>query len=205
MLVTILLLSIDIACFDRGFYQRQYQLSSTANVIEISTEDLTNVTNVLLDYLQDKRDNLDIEVAIANQLLPFFNQKEIDHMVDVKVLYMNVRMWLIICGLIGTLGLVLTGKRYRDWWKACQRALLVFGAVLSAIAVFALFDFQSFWTQFHLLIFSNDLWLLNPMTDRLIMLVPESFFYSLVIKIFTYTFIGLMIYIVSIFMVRKRD
>jgi len=35
--------------------------------------------------------------------------------------------------------------------------------------------FDSAWTQFHQLAFSNDFWQLNPRTDHLIQMFPEAF------------------------------
>jgi len=44
-------------------------------------------------------------------------------------------------------------------------------------------DFSGFWVQFHHLFFNNDLWLLNPETDILIQMLPQQFFYDLVVRI----------------------
>ena len=55
--------------------------------------------------------------------------------------------------------------------------------VVAAIAIFAALDFARFWTSFHHLFFTNDLWLLDPRTDVLIMMVPEQFFSDLVMRI----------------------
>ncbi len=52
------------------------------------------------------------------------------------------------------------------------------------LAVASLFDFNWLFTQFHLLSFSNDFWLLDPSTDYLIMLFPEGFWFDAVIVIF---------------------
>jgi len=55
--------------------------------------------------------------------------------------------------------------------------------VIAALGLYAALDFNSFWTSFHLLFFSNNLWLLDPSTDILIMMVPGEFFFDLVIRI----------------------
>ena len=49
--------------------------------------------------------------------------------------------------------------------------------------VLAVVDFNWFWTQFHHVFFTNDLWLLNPATSVLIQMVPEAFFSAIVTKI----------------------
>jgi integral membrane protein (TIGR01906 family) len=71
------------------------------------------------------------------------------------------------------------------WYRrpAYRRDLAVAGfwggilslGILVVVGVSALADFGGFWTQFHLLSFSNDLWLLDPSKDYLIMMFPEGF------------------------------
>ena len=39
------------------------------------------------------------------------------------------------------------------------------------------------WTRFHTLFFTNDLWLLDPATDFMIVICPESMFSALVVAI----------------------
>ena len=57
--------------------------------------------------------------------------------------------------------------------------LLLFGL----LALFAALDFNTFWTNFHRVFFTNDLWLLDPRTDILIQMVPGQFFFDLVMRI----------------------
>ena len=47
--------------------------------------------------------------------------------------------------------------------------------------VASLFNFDRLFLQFHLLSFSNDLWLLDPSRDYLIMLFPQGFWYDMAI------------------------
>ena len=54
---------------------------------------------------------------------------------------------------------------------------------LILLGIWILADFTGFWTTFHQLFFTNDLWLLNPATDLMINLFPEAFFSHLVIRI----------------------
>ena len=69
----------------------------------------------------------------------------------------------------------------------CRRAFalgvlrgLAFAAALAAVLlVWALADFDGFFTAFHRVAFDNEGWLLNPRTDLLIRLMPTEFFISL--------------------------
>ena len=47
------------------------------------------------------------------------------------------------------------------------------------ILLWAAIDFDSFFTAFHRLTFTNDGWLLDPRTDLLIRLMPADFFMAL--------------------------
>ena len=48
-----------------------------------------------------------------------------------------------------------------------------FSALILAAAT--LLSFDRLWTRFHLVAFSNDLWMLDPARDRLIQLFPPEF------------------------------
>ncbi|MRR08339.1 MAG: DUF1461 domain-containing protein, partial [Deltaproteobacteria bacterium] len=62
LILVLLLTSVDIFSFDRGFYQDQYEKLDVALNIGVSEQDLTKATDVLLDYLQGKRDDMDVVV-----------------------------------------------------------------------------------------------------------------------------------------------
>ncbi len=48
-------------------------------------------------------------------------------------------------------------------------------AITGIVGAFAITGFDSTWRRFHEIAFSNDLWQLNPDTDRLIQMFPEPF------------------------------
>jgi integral membrane protein (TIGR01906 family) len=58
-------------------------------------------------------------------------------------------------------------------WSA---ALMV--GVVVLVGVLSLLDFDGLWTRFHQVAFRNDMWLLDPRTDYLIMLFPEPFWFT---------------------------
>lgn len=179
---------LDFCCFDRNFYAKEYTKYQNAQEIGISESELMVATNVLLDYVQDNREDMIVSAMIHNTQRNVFNQREIDHMVDVKDLYLKAMMFKNGCFVVSmiifsfifytkrknALSIVLAGYRY-----ACH----LFIVTLAGLGFVAFLDFDNFWTTFHLIFFSNDLWLLNPNTDILIMMVPGGFFYDLVFKI----------------------
>jgi integral membrane protein (TIGR01906 family) len=66
-----------------------------------------------------------------------------------------------------------------SWLMKClQVGAVVTVAFLGSVMLWALIDFNSIFYFFHILSFSNDLWLLDPATDYLIMMFPEGFFFD---------------------------
>lgn len=189
-LLFIVLQAVDFFSFNRSFYALIYDELGTAERIGISRDDLERATDVLLDYIRDDRDDLELTVAISDdELMPMFNEREILHMVDVKELYANAMIVKWVClTLVLALGVIyLLRFSPRDAVQLIHRgyvrALVVFGTLVLGIAIFVWTDFNRFWNYFHHIFFRNDLWILNPATDRMILMVPSEFFYGLVVRI----------------------
>ena len=64
----------------------------------------------------------------------------------------------------------------------CAGVGIVLGIAV-AMAVVISTDFTKWFTVFHHIFFDNDLWILNPATDRLINIVPEPFFIDTALNI----------------------
>ena len=92
--------------------------------------------------------------------------------------------FLTVCGVLMVL---FTGRRARSGsltlWLASALILLP----LAAFALWAAADFNSAFDFFHKLLFTNDLWLLDPETDLLIRICPASMFAGLGLRIGAWT------------------
>jgi integral membrane protein (TIGR01906 family) len=173
---------------NRSFYQDEFTRYGVGQVTGLPPDELNRVAQAFIDYFQGEPGRMDVTVQTRTGPAPLFNEREIAHMVDVQaIMRLFVRGWLI-SALVLMLGIVLivavdppTGAR------ELLRAVTVGGALLviaiGALAIGALIDFERLFVQFHMLSFSNDLWLLDPATDRLIQLFPEGFFYDSAIRI----------------------
>lgn len=190
LLVSMLLTVLDMCCFDLNFFEKEYAKYNNAEVIGISNDDLMHTTKVLLDYIQDERTDMVVEAEINGINREVFNERETAHMVDVKNLYltvMNVRNISVLISLL-SLGTVALLDRFKMIFTAAKGYIdscITFAIILGGIGFYAFVDFTRFWTLFHHIFFTNDLWLLNPKTDIMILMVPEGFFYDLVFKIAT--------------------
>jgi integral membrane protein (TIGR01906 family) len=189
LIIAMLILSIEMFALNPDFFQSEYKKLDTAQSLGVSEQDLQTITKNLIDYTAGARGNLDMQASFNGTVREVFTDKtEVEHMVDVRALYLNARGVRTAC-LIGAavlilLALVLSGKRALQ--ALCRSFLRVSGAfliVVAAIAIYAAIDFSGFWVSFHHVFFSNDLWQLDPTTSVLIRLVPEQFFSDLVAKI----------------------
>ncbi len=192
LIVIILLTVIEYRAFDLDFFEKEYSKLNSAEVIGMSEQDLMQTTEGLLAYIKGERNDLSIQANVKGQDRQVFNQKEIEHMVDVRMLYLtsnqirNIGIGVLFCLLLGVR--LLTHKRYLQYWSGGYLAgggTLI--GLLIALALIVARNFRWFWDNFHLLIFTNDLWMLNPETDILIQMVPEQFFFDLVVSILAIT------------------
>ena len=109
-IVILLVTSININCFNKGFYKTEYASLETAQSLGMTEKDLNKATDALLDYLQDRRDNIDVTVAVKGTETKAFNARESSHMVDVRNLYRfamvlrNVAIILLVLSLAAESG-----------------------------------------------------------------------------------------------------
>ncbi len=171
----------------RTFYYKEYDKLGVAEDIGISAQDLREATDVLLSYTEGKRDDMLIYAEIKGERAPVFNQRETDHMVDVRELFINAKKVGFICLIAGAavlIALFFAAKDKRAVFSGYLLGNWIFLGAVAVIVIYAALDFNSFWTNFHHVFFTkNDFWILDPRTDNLILMVPEQFFSDLVFRI----------------------
>lgn len=182
----IILNCVNFFCFQKSFYQREYQKLDTAEQIGMSGADLQAATDALLDYLRGRREDLRVQAVVGGQQREVFNQREILHMADVKTLYlwaMRIGNGLLILSAAFYLWAWLSRRDKKAVLSGYLRGNYILLGLIAVLGIYAALDFNSFWTGFHKIFFTNDLWLLDPRTDILIQMVPEQFFFDLVMRI----------------------
>ena len=188
LFLSLLLTSIDLLCFNRSFFHWQYSLNHTAESIGISEDGLMNATNALLDYMQDKRDDIKVIEVVNGSEREIFDERETLHMVDVKNLYLNAMKirTILLVGSIAILTLLVFTHRNQSYTilsNAYQNGLLFLGSIIFFIAIYAIVDFNGFWMNFHYVFFDNDLFLLDPNISIMINMFPSNFFFAVVFGI----------------------
>ena len=77
MLILLLLLTnVQLIAFDMNYYNKQYDQFQIAQSIGISKPDLMLATENLLDYIDEKRENLDFQMMINGVQQEFFSERD---------------------------------------------------------------------------------------------------------------------------------
>ena len=188
MLIILLITSFEIGAYsDFGWYEKEYAKYNVLDDLEMEMSDVMHVTKEMMAYLRGSRDNLVVETTVDGEEREFFNDREKAHMVDVKNLFIG-GLWLrrgavLVIG-IAVLVLVLIKA---DWKRLLPKSFLIgmgsFIGITLAAGLLFMSNFNKYFTIFHEIFFTNDLWLLDPDTDLLIRMLPEGFFLDMVIRI----------------------
>ncbi len=174
---------INYWSFNKSFYKDEYKKLGVAEYIGISEDDLNKTTDILLGYIKGKNDSLDIECKINGMTREVFNDREKTHMIDVKNLYEDAIVFRKISFVIFILSFIYIGKT-KSLFIGYKFSLSLVGFIMAFILLFCLMDFEGFWLAFHHLFFPfNDLYILDPRYDVLVMMLPERFFFDLCVLI----------------------
>ena len=181
----ILLLTASIAwaanslwLYEYGF--DKYGVSQTTGLAGVELE---KAATGLISYFNSGEEYISLTVVKGDRAFELFNQRETAHLRDVKGLIW-LDYWLLLGTLIYTLvyagvSLFWRGRRYRcrlAWGLVGGGSITV--ALMLALGLGALLNFDRLFLQFHLISFANELWQLDPAKDYLIMLFPQGFWYD---------------------------
>lgn len=155
----IILFSFKLLVFNYDFYEKQFDH-------ELDKDFVKGNTLNLFEYFKGN-----------SELSDNFNEKEKLHLKDVKDLITKFLFIFYVLSLIFIISIVYL--LYKKDFNAIRFNLIVGGCfTLFLILILVLFDFSELFLRFHYLIFSNELWLLNPETDLLINIFTENFFFN---------------------------
>ena len=210
LVLALLVGCVSIFAFNNDFYKDEYAKLGAAQYVGVSEENLNDATDVLLDYLKDERDDIEL---LSDQGDSFYSEREKMHMVDVKALYQNCSAlaWTFLFVGAGLLIWVIAVRKKEAFYhivRGFNRASIFIIAFFAFIGIAAAVDFNTFWINFHRLFFTNDLWMLDPANSRMIRMYQEAFFFDMVTGIlilFLAIFIGLLIAsVIALYLVRRK-
>ncbi|MBA30760.1 MAG: TIGR01906 family membrane protein [Dehalococcoidia bacterium] len=178
--ILLIIIASDVVIKTSFIYEYDYWKYNITERTNIDLNNLREIGRDIRDYFENDQEYLSIETTVNNQKKYLFNQREVEHMKDVK----NLINFLDFIGLIlGSILIVFSCLLffYDKYWKKTlvnlifSSGLFSIFLIISILLIFLAF-FDYFFILFHEISFSNDLWILNPKTDYLIMIFPEKFF-----------------------------
>ena len=170
---------------DDGLYYREQTAANVLPLAGISDDDLRALDAAMAAYLAGDPSKLSpdgetaLTVTVLGQAQPAFNKKEMAHMADCAALFALLRKvrgrlvaWAVLLSVLGA-RLLCDRRHFR---RAAWLSPLILFIPLGGFALWAAADFDAAFTFFHKMLFTNDLWLLDPRTDLLIRVCPERMF-----------------------------
>jgi len=178
--VLLLTASIGYAANSLWLYEysfSEYDVSATTSLAEAELE---KAARGLISYFNSGEEYIDLVVEKDGKSFELFSREEIIHMKDVKGLF-RLDYWILLGTLIYTLGYAVTSFFIRR--GACRRKLAwstVIGsgitlALMLALWVGTLLDFEGLFLRFHLSFFTNEFW---SAEGYMLLLFPEDFWYD---------------------------
>lgn len=172
--------NVRFVASDSWFSRDGFRRHNVEETTRVSLPQLDDAANDITRYFEDDRTVLRIPVSIDGQETSLFNERETDHMRDVKTLIravfrVNEGSLAVILLYIGAVVLWARERTPRDLARYSLFGVAVGVIAVAAVGVFAVTGFDAAWTRFHEIAFRNDLWVLDPARDRLIQMFPEPF------------------------------
>lgn len=191
LLIGVLLLtSFQVAIYGDSqyrFYEREYKKYQVADSLNMTMDNIMDVTDQMMAYLIGKKAELSVITDVDGETQDFFNEQDRFHMGEVKNLFLGglkIRNIMLVAVL---LILILLAARKADMIKLLPRAYFVTLGITGVITIVlgGLFasDFDKYFRIFHEIFFDNDQWMFDPATDYMIRMLPEGFFYDFVFRI----------------------
>ena len=180
--------SVAWAVNDPGLYRNGFQRYNTATRSGITDADLIAIGAELRRYFNTSTEPLDVRAPIYGIEQNVFNQREIAHMYDVKRLVRGA-YWVALGSALWILAALAVGLALqRSEYMGPAALLAVWGSAVTLLAVVgvglvAIAAFDQLFLLFHQLSFANDLWILNPYTDYLLILFPGGFWFDATMRV----------------------
>lgn len=194
------------------FYEREYEKYQVADSLDMTMDNIMDVTDQMMAYLIGKKAELSVITDVDGETQDFFNEQDRFHMGEVKDLFLGgLKIRNTMLGAV-LLILILLAAQKAELIKLLPRAYFVTLGITGVITVVSggLFasDFDKYFRIFHEIFFDNDQWMFDPATDYMIRMLPEGFFYDFVFRIGSF-FVGSLVVLgivsaICIFMEKRK-
>ncbi len=200
--VVLILTDVQVIAFDRSYYTAEYIKYGIPKALGMEMGELEQATEKLLQYLDNKREDLNFKSVVKGQPVEFFSPRDKQHMVDVKGLFTAGRYIRNAAAAFIAVFAFWLLRRKEGSGLSRLTGLGTAAAVAGFVPIFLLIilmnlDFYKYFTLFHLIFFKNDLWLLDPAQDRLINMFPQDIFTDMAFRI-SYFYMAELVLILAV-------
>ena len=162
-------------------YKYGFEKYNVGQTTSLADSELEKAATGLISYFNSGEEFISLTVIKDGKSFELFNQREILHLKDVKgLIWLDYRLSMgMLLYVLAYAGVILFWRK--DWrqlaWGVVGGSGLTL-ALMLALGLGALFNFDQLFLQFHFISFANELWRLDPAKDYLIMLFPQGFWYD---------------------------
>ena len=192
-----------------SFYKFEFNKNNTALKTGINENDLFLVVDNIQDFFKEKsNEKINMVIYISGIKKNLFNSKEIQHMIDVKNLILNIKLFnylLWVAALILLLiKISLSKEKILISLLSITRSYFIYSvAILISTLILIALSFRWIFYFFHIISLDNNLWILDPRTDYLIKIFEEVFFMDAAIFIGILTLFSSIIIFLSVNTISK--
>jgi integral membrane protein (TIGR01906 family) len=207
--VFLILFNVSYVTNSEWLYDYGWWRNDIANRTGLPVEELNRGADQIKEYFGNDADFLDLRVNFGGSVVSLYKEREILHMVDVKALMQSVfsiTRWSGVALLILLVAGAFTLRRNAAplLLRSLRWSAIGTGAFLVVFGATAAINFGWLFTQFHFLSFANDLWLLDPYNDFLLIMFPQRFFFEAALFIGLLTIIDFALLFAAARVVRHR-
>ncbi|HHE41111.1 MAG TPA: TIGR01906 family membrane protein [Dehalococcoidia bacterium] len=170
--------SVRIEMNSPGLYTRGFDLYHVSETTGLDREQLDRIVERLIEYFNSQAVSPQMQVTKTDgTVFPLFHKYELIHLADVKGLFdMNSLLQSISLLVLVTLTAFAASqhRQYALLLSLRNGALLSLAGLVCGAVLFVV-DFGGMFVNFHLLLFDNPFWQLDPQMDYLVMLFPFQF------------------------------
>ncbi len=181
--ILLLTASIGWAVNSLWLYRYGFDKYNVSHTTGLAQSELEIAATGLKGYFNSDEEYISLTVIKDGESFVLFNQREVTHLKDVKGL-IRLDYRVLLGSLIYVLGYAtvsLWWRRKKYWRRLAWGVVAGSGitlALMLALGLGTLFNFDQLFLQFHFISFANELWQLDPTRDYLIMLFPQGFWFD---------------------------
>lgn len=182
-IVVLVYISFFTTVVTEGFLYKTSLKLGIDEKLQMSEEDTQKVVSSMVSYVKGNNETLQVTVSVSGETKGFFNDRELQHIEDVRELVGKLKTVVIICGMIALAGVIFLARK--KWLvflaKGYFAALALIAGIGATIGIMAVVNVKKVIRGFHELFFDNRLWIMNPAIDKVVwFFTDEMYVYALI-------------------------